>query len=266
MLCLGNISMNEPYTPYQGNKKQILIQNSDGVYEKPILRSTGSVSDTIEKHSDGKYYFHKRCGEVVLNGNESWDLLDNSKTNTITFRYAFNITNQNTIICDKFKRGKYSTDEECISSYSTNTHIIINILKSKLSTQDVTGFKTWLKSNNVTVVYQLATEEVCECVNLDLDSYEGETSVIFDGGAISPKLTFKIASHIANTISVLKDRINYLEDKVIGMFKAVLAGDVQTLAYELYPEDFENSDITEEVETVEDTSVIKETVEDAESL
>ena len=29
-----------------------------------------------------------------------------------------------------------------------------------------------------------------------------------------------------------------LEDRMINMFKAVLAGDMQTLAYELYPEDF----------------------------
>ena len=38
-----------------------------------------------------------------------------------------------------------------------------------------------------------------------------------------------------------------LEEKMINMFKAVLAGDMQTLAYELYPEDFEE-EIEEETD------------------
>ena len=257
-----------------GNKKQILYQTKEGNYEKPILRSTGSVSDNIEKHSDGKYYFHKRCGEVVLNGIESWSLGNSPAQTTVkefilSYSQAKPLANaSDCVICDKFNSNFsiYGQEVEGISIYTNTTRIAIKILQTKLSTQDVTGFKTWLSQNPVTVVYQLATEEVYECVNLDLDSYEGETSVIVDSGAISPKISFKIASHIANTIQVLKDRINYLEDKVIEMFKAVLAGDVQTLAYELYPEDFENSDTTEEVEILEDTSVVEETVEDTESL
>ena len=231
------------YTSYKGNKKQILYQNSDGVYEKPALRSTGSVSDTIEKHSDGKYYFHKRCGEVVLNGSENISLI-RTQTNTMGFE-VLNISGLKaggSVLSDKFTKLINTEDSEGLRAVGDSNKFLIHILKSKLTSQDITGFKTWLQSNTVTVVYQLATEEVYECVNLDLDSYEGETSVIFDGGAISPKLSFKIASHIANTIQVLKDRINYLENKVIGMFKAVLSGDVQTLAYELYPEDFENKE------------------------
>lgn len=252
------------------NKKQILIQNSDRVYEKPILRSTGSVSDTIEKHSDGKYYYHKRCGEVVLNGAESWTFVPTYTDETYLTAYiSLDTLRQNTIaISNNFTyiTGGFEQLKENFCVSSTTQRFYFKILKSKLTSQDVTGFKTWLSQNPVTVVYQLVTEEVYECVNLDLDSYEGETSVIVDSGAISPKLTFKISSHIGNTINVLKDRINYLEDKVINMFKAVLSGDVQTLAYELYPEDFENSDTTEEVEILEDTSVVEETVEDTESL
>lgn len=239
------------YESYSQNKKQILIQNSDGVYEKPILRSTGIVSDTIEKHSDGKYYFHKRCNQIVLNGSENINMSSTDYTNTKLFIIEVigcGLKGDIGAKSDKFiskSPSQWEEDSEGIW-YAGVNKIDIRLLKTKLSTQDVRGFKTWLQSNPVTVVYELATEEVYECVNLDLDSYEGETSVIFDGGAISPKITFKIASHIANTVQVLKDRINYLENKVIGMFKAVLSGDVQALAYELYPEDFEK-----ETETIE---------------
>ena len=246
-------------TNHKSNKKQILIQNSDGNYEKPILRKAGDVKDTIEKHSDGKYYYHKRCGEIVLNGSEVYNQsgLNSSLTDFMVFIHKPQVspyiesanTNVSKLICDKFislapvnTSSLSSITKEGVSCNVTYSELRFVISKAKLTTtQDVAGFKTWLQSNPVTVVYQLATEEVYECVNLDLDSYEGETSVIFNGGAISPKITFKIASHIANTIQVLKDRINYLENKVIEMFKAVLSGDVQTLAYELYPEDFENT-------------------------
>lgn len=248
----------------QQDKKQILYQTKEANYEKPVLRSTGSVSDTIEKHSDGKYYFHKRCEEIVLNGSETW--IRHSywdTTNTLTFYLDYNayksynkpiaVKEHSECVSNLFPYAPYRPDfvnlldkEKIIMYGGVGSQLTvapcINILKSKLSSQDVVGLQTWLQSNPLTVVYQLATEEVYECVNLDLDSYEGETSIIYDGGAISPKITFKIASHIANTISVLKDRINYLESKVIGMFKAVLSGDVQTLAYELYPEDFENNE------------------------
>ena len=37
------------------------------------------------------------------------------------------------------------------------------------------------------------------------------------------------------------------EEKMINMFKAVLSGDMQTLAYELYPEDFIKIDTLEEI-------------------
>lgn len=241
------------------HKKQILYQNSDGVYEKPVLRSTGTISDTIEKHSDGKYYFHKRCGEIVFDGSsdESWSH-DTGNSSSIIGRFSFNnigmAGNRSSLISDKYNLKKdYTLANNNIEGMFTSvggSTLFLDTLYSKLSSQNATDFKTWLQSNPVTVVYQLATEEVYECVNLDLDSYESETSVIVDSGVISPKLTFKIASHIGNTIKVLKDRIIYLEDKVIGMLKNILAGDVQSLAYELYPEDFENGQgiISDEIE------------------
>ena len=260
-------------TEFKQNKKQILIQNLDGVYEKPILRSTGSVSDTIEKHSDGKYYYHKRCEEIVFDGSKE---ITTTAIGSVSSAFIYTMaevkkTDSNLktyLMCDRFPvepqingnttiQGDLTTFCVC-SRMNTAQGIYFYIPNSYLSSLNLEGFNAWLQSNPTTVIYQLATEEVYECVNLDLDSYEGETSVIYDGGVISPKITFKIASHIANTISVLKDRINYLENKVIGMFKYALAGNVQSLAYELYPEDFGNEITTEEenTETVEGTELL----------
>lgn len=51
------------------------------------------------------------------------------------------------------------------------------------------------------------------------------------------------------------------EDKMINMFKAVLAGDMQTLAYELYPEDFKEEAATLEKDIIEDSTEIVEGIE-----
>ena len=67
----------------QSDKKRLLYYNNETqAWEKPILRQW----DSIEKHADGKYYYHQRSGEVVLNGSENWYLrTDISNVNTIVW-------------------------------------------------------------------------------------------------------------------------------------------------------------------------------------
>lgn len=56
-------------TPYQSDKKRLLFYNNETqTWEKPILREW----DSIEKHSDGKYYYHVRSKEGdYVEGDES---------------------------------------------------------------------------------------------------------------------------------------------------------------------------------------------------
>ena len=124
----------------------------------------------------------------------------------------------------------------------------MKLTPTKLSTQDIQGFKTWLQANPTTVVYQLAEEKVYECTNLDLITYADETNLILETGAISPKTTLRVHSNITNVITLLQKKVSMLENQYTQMFKFILSGDYQSLAYSLYPEDFtenndENSDI-----------------------
>lgn len=234
----------KPYTPHQSNKKPLLYYNSTTeTWEKPILREW----DTIEKHSDGKYYYHKRSGEVVLNGSEGW-VLDKSFDNTCGFYLQnFGITT-NYVICKDFKYGTQSDfgskDEECVSC--NNNAIKLRVLSSKLPAQDVEGFKAWLKDNPTTVVYQLAQEEVYECTNIDLMTYSGETNYIINSGAISPKSLLKVHNNISNVVKILQEKVSLLENTFIAGLKSVLSGDMYSLATILYPEDFEQNDNTEQ--------------------
>lgn len=227
------------YVMYREDKKRIVYYNDETqTWEKPVLRQW----DSIEKHSDGKYYYHKRSGEVVLNGGEAWNKASDFAD---TIRFYNNPTlkhkSQGLCISDKFNvlaNGNISNTEGIVIGVSYG--INIEISKSKLSTQDVAGFKTWLKANPTTVVYQLAEEKVYECTDLDLITYANETNLLVKSGVLNPKVTLKVHQNITNIITILQEKVSVLENVFIQGLKQVLAGDMQSLAYMLYPEDFEN--------------------------
>ena len=226
---LGNISFknlrvvkkgsDEAFKPQTSDKKRLLYYNNETqTWEKPILREW----DSIEKHSDGKYYYHQRSGEVVLNGSvdEKWV----KNVNISNGNYAFmhlqgqQIKPSNSMsdfICDKLVVRSYNVASgECISKYTNGTELVIKVTASKLSTQDVNGFKQWLQANNVTVVYQLAQEKVYECTNIDLITYANETNYIVESGVLSPKTTLKVHNNISNVVSLLQKKVSLLESNM----------------------------------------------------
>lgn len=225
--------------PHQSDKKRLLYYNEETqTWEKPILRQW----DSIEKHANGKYYYHQRSGEVVLNGSESWK----KSGYTIEGYSSFYINkpnnfDNNNYICDKFNVMSSANWSNLASEFTCagTSDINIRLLSTKLSTQDVEGFKQWLQANNVTVVYQLAQEKVYECINIDLITYANETNYIVSSGAIAPKTILKVHNNISNVVKILQEKVSLLESKFIEGLKQVLAGDMYSLAELLYPEDFE---------------------------
>lgn len=208
-----------PYEPYQSDKKRLLYYNEETQsWEKPILREWNS----IEKHADGKYYYHQRSGEVVLDGSEDEPIgVRDNFNNTIGFTIIMGDEAgfSGKVLSDKFsyKSLDVSNDSDEFTRIITpggNSCLYFKINKSKLSTQDVQGFKQWLTSNNVTAVYQLAQEKVYECTNIDLITYEGETNYIVESGAISPKFTLKVHNNISNVVSLLQKKVSLLESNM----------------------------------------------------
>lgn len=227
------------------NKKPLLYFNpTTETWEKPTLREW----DSIEKHSDGKYYYHKRSGEIVLNGSQNTMLHSSTFDNVLWFKTPVSGIKHNSTLsikCDKFTPSETWGDVECVQ-VNASDYIFTSISKAKLSTQDVAGFKQWLQSNPTTVVYQLAQEEVYECTNIDLMTYSGETNYIINSGAISPKSLLKVHNNISNVVKILQEKVSLLENTFIAGLKSVLSGDMYSLATILYPEDFEQNDNTEQ--------------------
>mgnify|MGYP003302441442 CR=1 FL=1 len=90
----------------------------------------------------------------------------------------------------------------------------IILLRSKLTTQDVEGFKQYLQANPIKVVYQLEQEKVYECTNIDLITYPNETNYIVESGAITPKTTLKVHNNISNIVNLLQKKVSILENNM----------------------------------------------------
>lgn len=222
-LCLTESSVEKPYTPHQSDKKRLLYYNNETqTWEKPILREW----DSIEKHADGKYYYHQRSGEVVLNGSESWylnagwsgeEMSTNSYYLTADGQKAAGLmvkssgaTNIISEVMPTVLINNTSLDSDCISGEIYTGAIYIRINKSKV----LNGIKPYLQQNPMRVVYQLAEEKVYECTNIDLITYVNETNYVVESGAIAPKSTLKVHSNISNVVSLLQKKVSLLESNI----------------------------------------------------
>lgn len=151
----------ESYEPYKSN---ILSCN-----EEVELRGVGNVKDELNLVTSE---LTQRIGEVTFKGalNEGWGQFDNSaiQEKTCLFVYYGGLPSSPKedlkMLSDKYiiKNGYVTllnTDEEMVHVYSDRA-VYFRVLKSKLSTQNVTGFKEWLSQNPFTIQYQLKTESI----------------------------------------------------------------------------------------------------------
>ena len=193
------------------DKKRLLYYNEETqTWEKPILRQW----DSIEKHADGKYYYHQRSGEGVFDGLEA-DIRVNADLGAVT---RFFVTKRMPN-CKGQTNGKQIFDRYGFDANFTGAYVHAYLdtdgnamIFSECKT--VEAFKSELQANNVTVVYQLAEEKVYECTNIDLITYNGETNYIVESGVLSPKTTLKVHSNISNVVSLLQKKVSLLESNM----------------------------------------------------
>ena len=235
VVTISNLSIRESKYEKDFNHeistKKLIAKKSDGTYfEIDKLRSTGYISDSIEKHSDGKYYFHKRCAELLFNGTETWSIVtpayqpantDLISCNCIKHsgeKGLFNLSNLP--LNDKFVSLTATTSmyRESIKYHTTDKLIRVAILKSRLNTLDGNGMTEWFTNNNMTVIYE-SVEEVYEIVNLDVNLFEGETNVYIDASPVKPKISLNANRYITDIVNNLKDRTVNLENSLFEQIK-----------------------------------------------
>ena len=213
LVCYSDVATS--FEPYTGDKKKILLQ-------EPLYSLPNGVCDTIEK-IDGNYAVVRRCGQMIIDGSEDWHIFETISSND-TIAFAVNgllsSTNANgnsgNFISDKFKfKDVYANSVNDDGMLVHFNEIRISVLKSRLETRDVAGFKKWLKDNPVTVLYELAmpVKEGYIPQILNLDTYN-ETTLITSNTFVPAIINVKIPTNVGAVIKSDIKRIEAIEDLI----------------------------------------------------
>ncbi len=199
--------------------------------QNPLYRLSDSVYDYIDIDR-GKII--RNIGVITFDGSddEGWCLSSTQYTNNI--RFYTSILGDSTIhlnllvLCNKFSYIKNMQGNDLMGISYTNT-LDIQLDKSNLSTQDLTGFKAWLNKNPITVVYQLATpvEEPLpsdlQTLLQSLKTYYPQTNIMFDT-EVEPYINFDYKLNLKSWIEdkdnkeIIYDKQNKEKDKYSSTF------------------------------------------------
>ena len=213
-LELGAVA--NPYEIYKGNNK-ITISS--------IVRGLpNGVCDTVERIDDKYVKYTQRIGKVVFDGSEDeeWEEGIRFVNDYIGFAgRAQGIVEvvDSVVISDRFKtiKGDHNIQLEALMKPAMNQGVVIGVLRSRLQTTDVSGFRAFLQANPVTVLYELETpiETIVEEPSA-LTSYKGITNV-FTTAMAQPKLTVDFKSRLKNTTEILLAEIAKLKQAIISL-------------------------------------------------
>lgn len=146
-----------------------------------------------------KWKVHRRVGVQVLNGTESWEV---SFMQGSYIRFALINNDLYDIagprMCDGLPYESVydnTMTHECVHSSLEDGRIGITVLLSRLATSDVAGFKSWLTSNNLTVLYgkaQIDYEDLDATSQRQLSAIEAynseHTTYMYTMDSVNPEL------------------------------------------------------------------------------
>ena len=211
----------------QGDNIEILTRNSNETKQdkkqiSTTLRSLpNGVKDTIEKRGN-KYVKVQRCGEVTLNGSENW-AYNGTLVNGNEYVALNNFTGQKTnsrAYCDCFNSvSSFVRDVECIHVSDLGFNLSISSSKVGTSTSQSASDRkatilNYIKSNPITVVYELATPIVTELPNFNPQTYSDNTTLLINSGVVQGECSFEVTNSMGSEIEVLKDKVSSLDDNI----------------------------------------------------
>ncbi|WP_415347233.1 hypothetical protein [Clostridium perfringens] len=211
---LTNLQLEEgtQKTSYVGSKqykKGILLQ--DLGFDEGLRGFALTVCDEL---NDIKNVAIKRIEKHTFTGEE---ILRKQSIYGDVIRFDYKLTNlkfASDIICNNFAKGIIGKENlECINVHANDNLIQIQIKASKLETQDVEGFKKWLKENPTTIYYELAEPvETPLTDTINVKTFNERTYITFEN-TLSGTSSFKAPVNAAATISRLNRENRALEEE-----------------------------------------------------
>lgn len=170
MLNIGDVLPWEPY------------QESSITLSSPIeLCGIGDVQDVIDVENG---VVRKKIKKVVFDGSEDEGWINNTIGEFVRFQISVNATplkKRTKCLCDKAFFASSGNAVNMCFIYDSSFYIAVEQTITTLG-----DFKNWLAGNPVTVIYELATEEVTDLPIVDwvalnsLATYDGATYLVWD--------------------------------------------------------------------------------------
>ena len=176
------------FTPFDINATSIMI---------PELNKIGNYQDCVY-FKDGKWYLEKNTGTKTFDGSESWV---KTKEDNVNIYYLTNSINSTSDYPDgfstHFKNAKaYPNKAGTFAIRGDGKSVFFN--HGTIST--INEWKTWLNSNNVTVVFPTlpVTTEITDPTTLtqlnklmETRTYDGTTNILITGTDLTPEIKVK---------------------------------------------------------------------------
>ena len=125
------------------------------------LRGMDAYKDKIYS-SNGRFYWNKKIGKVILNGSESWNISTNFWTASVNdYAYSNNIPYSNYFRGVINKQAVTSLTEDNTIAFKNRSGEPRLYLKSSSFTT-TTEFKNWLSTHNLIIYYALRTPTTTE--------------------------------------------------------------------------------------------------------
>ena len=208
-------------TSYEPFKSNILTVNGD-----VELRGIGDVRDELNCLT-GEVTEH--IGEVVLDGSESGWGTSGISNQSETVVFQFNTNSNKTIphpepsslpITNQLPSNNNSANdsEGFLKCQGTDGHgFYIRIKRSRLETEDVSGFKKWLNQNPIKICYPVANKSIktVDLSNNHVYSYKDVTHYDCSSaeGSLVPTLSVKVPTDVQATIAQQRETIQTLNSE-----------------------------------------------------
>ena len=207
-------------------------RNTMSLQSNVLLRACGNIKDSIDMTT---CILTKELGEIVLRGNEAWFSLEEIESINVDYVLFGCIvggvanSQSTSVICNRFNHKYLSGSlhrQECV--YCTDNQVRICIKKTTIGGNNITALKTWLKQNNVSVIYALRTplSEKLTSVweTMPPTSYNNQTTITTQPRSNTPKpmVTITVATTtLEEIVSNLETRNAQLEEENLATMLAL---------------------------------------------
>lgn len=206
----------------------LLCYNDNGVMKaiKNLCKYNDDCMNTIEKHEDGKYYYHERCRQVELSNIKSITMQSNKNQvegfitcYILPQQYnASDLKQMTTIICDKIDSCSdniigtsgnkiwSSNEQNPVEFFLVHGTTSFNIRLSNDKATDLQGVKNWLNENKPNILFRLNEELVYECCAIEFDVDKGANTIDINCTDVLPNVKYNIKQ--GGVESLIKNTIN----------------------------------------------------------